>query len=310
MKHPTAWNFGKNGAGLRFLSVLLVCLLITAALPVRSTAEDAEQPTFCGFEEHTHTEECFERTLICGETESETHTHTEECYETVTICGYEAHTHTLECYADKTADVENATIWRSSVSSAHLTGDWRHDLVEIAETQLGYQSSERNYTVEEGRIKRYTRYGDWYGGEECRYCDWCAGFVSFCLFYANIRNVPLSLACGAWVRSLGDAGLYRDAADYTPKAGDLIFFCREDDPERAASHVGIVVGVTEDGIRTIEGNRTRTVAEFRYQRDESTVIGYGVLPENPNRPVQNRALKQQLPPLRRSVPSPDRYLAY
>ena len=64
MKHPTAWNFGKNGAGLRFLSVLLVCLLITAALPARSTAEDAEQPTFCGFEEHTHTEECFERTLI------------------------------------------------------------------------------------------------------------------------------------------------------------------------------------------------------------------------------------------------------
>ena len=310
MKHPTAWNFGKNGAGLRFLSVLLVCLLIAAALPARSTAEDAEQPTFCGFEEHTHTEECFERTLICGETEAETHTHTEECYETATICGYETHTHTLECYADKTADIENATIWRSSVSSAQLTGDWRHDLVEIAETQLGYQSSERNYTVEEGRIKRYTRYGDWYGGEEYRYSDWCAGFVSFCLYYAGVKDVPQSFACEAWVGSLTAAGLYRDARDYTPKPGDIVFFCRETDPQRRAAHVGIVVGVTEDGIRTIEGNRTRTVAEFRYQRDESTVIGYGVLPENPNRPVQNGALKQQLPPLRRSVPSPDRYLAY
>ncbi len=56
--------------------------------------EEDEEETFCGMEEHEHTEDCYEKVLTCGLEECdpvEGHTHTDECYETVTrlICGLE-----------------------------------------------------------------------------------------------------------------------------------------------------------------------------------------------------------------------------
>ncbi len=94
-----------------------------------------EKPTYCGKEEHRHSESCFtqklicekseklipenthteessenEKTLSCGLEESEEHTHTEECYTDVdtlngnqeegkdTVTTVPVHTHTEECY--------------------------------------------------------------------------------------------------------------------------------------------------------------------------------------------------------------------
>ena len=52
----------------------------------------------CGLEEHMHTEECYEKTLACGEEEAEGHTHTDAClYPSELTCGQEeaeAHIHT------------------------------------------------------------------------------------------------------------------------------------------------------------------------------------------------------------------------
>lgn len=53
----------------------------------------------CGLEEHTHTDECYEQTLICGQEESGEHTHTDACYESTLTCGLEEHTHSEECYS-------------------------------------------------------------------------------------------------------------------------------------------------------------------------------------------------------------------
>ena len=59
--------------------------------------------TYCGKEEHTHTEECYESVLICGQEETQTHKHTEECYDTKyeLVCGKEkseGHIHSEGCY--------------------------------------------------------------------------------------------------------------------------------------------------------------------------------------------------------------------
>ncbi|MBR2009785.1 MAG: hypothetical protein IJ936_06650, partial [Peptococcaceae bacterium] len=127
---------------------------------------------------HVHDDSCFEVSLVdaepvCGQT----HEHTYSCYPL--ICTLTEHTHELQCYSDPNADVENRQIWEATMQNVELTGDWCADVVAIAESQLGYTESTRNYQVgADNAIYGYTRYGDWYGSP---YGDWCAMFVSFCL---------------------------------------------------------------------------------------------------------------------------------
>lgn len=61
---------------------------------------DEEGNLICERAEHVHSEDCYteERTLICGQEESEGHQHTEDCYEKRLTCGLEAHTHSASCY--------------------------------------------------------------------------------------------------------------------------------------------------------------------------------------------------------------------
>lgn len=74
---------------------------------LRQTGISATAEAFCGAEEHTHTQECYEKVLICGLEEGETlpteapHEHTDSCYEEklVAACAQEEHTHTDGCYA-------------------------------------------------------------------------------------------------------------------------------------------------------------------------------------------------------------------
>lgn len=57
----------------------------------------------CGKEEHTHDLDCYEKTLVCTQPESDGHHHTDACYRTEThlVCGLEEseeHTHSDDCY--------------------------------------------------------------------------------------------------------------------------------------------------------------------------------------------------------------------
>lgn len=77
--------------------VVVFCTTYALVLP----ALTAEKQTYCGKEEHTHTEDCYKRVLVCGKEEAEAHTHTDACYETrkVLVCGQEeGHVHSDACY--------------------------------------------------------------------------------------------------------------------------------------------------------------------------------------------------------------------
>lgn len=57
----------------------------------------------CGLEEHTHTDKCYKKVLICGKEETDSnegHTHTDDCYKEVKelTCGKEEHKHSTDCY--------------------------------------------------------------------------------------------------------------------------------------------------------------------------------------------------------------------
>ena len=237
----------------------------------------------CGLEEtagHTHGEECYsESVVLTCELEAEEHEHSEACYENQLTCELEEHTHSLACYSDPTADVETAANWEATLPD-ELTGVYAQDVLAIAESQLGYTESIRNYIVSEnGEMQGYTRYGEWYGNP---YGDWCAMFASFCLHYAGVEDFPLEASCSKWVADLTEKELYREAVAYEPQPGDLVFFNQDED--EAVDHVGIVVEmIPADGenpakLRTIEGNSSDSVKYNEYALTDSTIMGYGVLP--------------------------------
>ena len=229
----------------------------------------------CGMEEHTHSEECAgsEETVFCGK---KVHTHEEACRDEngELVCTLEEHTHSLACYSDPNADVETAELWAQTLAVVELTGDWPQVVIAIAQTQLGYTESTKNYMVaEDGEtVKGYTRYGAWYGDP---YADWDAMFVSFCLHYAGVEDVPMGADCGSWATAWADG--FVPAQSHEAAAGDLVFFDRDGDG--AADHVGLVTGVTDSGFTAIEGDAEDAVRLLSYGADDSTILGYVNLPE-------------------------------
>ena len=246
---------------------------------------DEDGTLICEKEEHTHTENCYytEREQICGKEEQEpvpAHHHTEECYKTELACTIPEHTHTVECLIDETADVETETDWESTIPQ-NLTENWAENVVLIAQSQMGYQESRKNFRfADDGTTRKgYTRYGAWYGNE---YGDWCAMFAAFCIRYAGIpaEQMPVNSGCAAWISELKNAGMYVESQTKQPKSGDLVFFDLEQDG--SADHVGIVEKVQESGtLKVAEGNSADMVKENEWATEDAKILGYGLIPENP-----------------------------
>ena len=231
----------------------------------------------CGQEEHTHSKACTavesEETVFCGK---DAHTHGEACRDEngELVCGTEEHTHSLACYADPGADVETAELWEQTFAGVTLTGNWRQDTLAIAETQLGYAESTKNYVVaEDGEtVKGYTRYGAWCGEP---YGDWNVMFLTFCLHYAGVEGVPPDRDCGGWVTSWADA--FEPAQSHTPAVGDLVLFDRDGDG--TADRAGLVAQITDSGFAAMEGDAEDAVRLLTYGADDPGILGYINLPE-------------------------------
>ncbi len=231
----------------------------------------------CGQEEHTHSKACTavesEEPVFCGK---DAHTHGEACRDEngELVCGTEEHTHSLACYADPTADVETAEAWEQTFAGVTLTGNWRQDTLAIAETQLGYAESTKNYVVaEDGEtVKGYTRYGAWC---EEPYGDWNTMFLTFCLHYAGVEGVPSDRDCGGWVTSWADA--FEPAQSHTPAVGDLVLFDRDGDG--TADRAGLVAQITDSGFAAMEGDAEDAVRLLTYGADDPGILGYINLPE-------------------------------
>lgn len=268
---------------------VLICPLPEGGHVHDETCYDEQGELACQQEEgHIHTAECYQArpALVCGmEETSAAHVHTDVCYEELLTCELPEHEHTLPCYSDHEADIETADIWERSVSAVERSDTWAEDVIAIAQSQLSCRESDKNYIVTEtGAQKGITRYGQWYGDA---YGDWCAMFVSFCLNYGGVpeKAIPHESSCPRWQTALTEQKLFRDAAQQTPQAGDIVFFDLDADGE--ADHVGLVesledatrlVGEEEEAyqiLHTIEGNNGDSVQRHTYDLpDDETVLGY------------------------------------
>ena len=261
---------------------------------------DEDGNLICGKEEHTHTDDCYttEKKLVCGKEESKpvkAHHHTDACYKKELVCGLKEHTHTASCYSNESADVETESDWKATIPT--LSGNWAEDVVSVAQSQLGYEESTKNFKLaDDGKTRKgYTRYGEWYGN---KYGDWSAMFASFCLNYAGIpsKTVPVNSGSTAWITELKQQKLYKaanstdaNADNYNPTAGDLVFL--DTDSDGKADHVGIVSETEtkddkEDGkvtsLTAIVGDSDDKVEEKSYKTGSDVVVGYCALPENPD----------------------------
>ena len=170
--------------------------------------------------------------------------------------------------------METAEQWEQTFAGLTLTGDWRQDTLAIAETQLGYAESTKNYVVaEDGEtVKGYTRYGAWCGEP---YGDWNVMFLTFCLHYAGVEDVPPDRDCGGWVTSWADA--FEPAQSHTPAVGDLVLFDRDGDG--TADRAGLVAQITDSGFAAMEGDAEDAVRLLTYGTDDPGILGYINLPE-------------------------------
>ena len=249
----------------RIISCFLVLALLVGtvvSLQLHVTGISMTNEVQCGKEEHTHTEDCYQD----GEL----------------VCGKEEHTHTVDCMSDQSADVETENDWKQTLPE-HLTGTWAEDLVNVAVSQIGYKESTKNFTLSEDGATRkgYTRYGAWYGNE---YGDWDAMFVSFCLYYADIPSTNFIYSAGSqvWKEKLTALEMYQDVSTYAPKKGDVIFLI-ENAESADTDQVGIVESVDESKIAVIQGDTEDSVERQEYARNDSRILGFGVLPENPEK---------------------------
>ena len=257
---------------------------------------DEDGNLICGKEEHTHTDDCYttKKVLICGKKESpkvEAHHHTDKCYEKKLTCKLPEHTHTVECLSNEKADVETASDWEKTLPS-NLSDDTAANVVAVAKSQIGYKESTKNFKLaDDGKTKKgYTRYGDWYGD---KYGDWSAMFASFVYHYAGVskKTVPVNSGAYAWTVDLKKSGLYKTTSDYSPAAGDLVFF--DTDKDGKADQVGVVEKVTDTKITVVEGDYKDEVAENSYKVSDGTITGYCSLPTKEEKKVTTLRSKKQ-----------------
>lgn len=113
----------------------------------------------------------------------------------------------------------------------------REQIIAVAVSEIGYREGTNNAT----------KYGAWYGMNNQ---PWCAMFVSWCARQAGVpMGVIPNLAYVPYIQATYDrqgAWMPRGSG-YSPLPGDLVIFGKND-------HIGIVEGVSNDRLITIEGN--------------------------------------------------------
>ena len=174
----------------------------------------------------------------------------------------------------------------TQLCNVSLTGNQRTDLVNVARSQLGYHEGNNTSQLhgESSGSSNYTEYGYWYGTQVQghsggSYYAWCAYFISWCARQAGIPTSIISNASYACAGS--DNGDFKNLdyyarGSYTPKVGDLVFFCWEGNSS-CWDHVEIVIGVDSSNVTTLGGNTsTNNVKTRSWKLSNSYIRGYGV----------------------------------
>lgn len=158
------------------------------------------------------------------------------------------------------------SVYYQRLKNVALTGDYRRDLLAVAESQIGYvggRSADRLDGSGGGKHTEYYWALSWEGNSEG---DWCSEFASWCARQANIPFDVIHCSPSANPSSFGGTSYaWSDSVfgggSYMPQPGDLMFICHTNElppPTRSMDHTTIVESVSWDGDRVtvtvIDGN--------------------------------------------------------
>ena len=115
-----------------------------------------------------------------------------------------------------------------------------------------------------------------------KYTDsWCATFVSAMAIKTGLTDIiPTECGCGQMIQLFQKLGAWVENDAYRPSAGDVIFYDWDDngvgDDTGWPEHVGIVVSVSGNTIKIIEGNKSDSVSYREIAVNGRYIRGYGV----------------------------------
>ena len=265
---------------------------------------DEDGVTFiCDKFEHTHDDSCYTTTyeLVCGLEEGElveevnpdydpvalfeepvaakpvvvdpvietpVHHHTDACYEEVLVCGLPEHHHTVNCLSDPLDDTQDEDEWLAQTGTT-LSGNWADDLLAVAESQLGYEQSERNFQLDDAdgkTVRHYTRYGNDYGND---YGPWDVMFLSYCLKYADIPQSAIPQ-----VSSVLSLHSQLRSALYNEETGSGYAMDFDGDLPSDAAMPGVVSAVDPDAgtLTVISGDVDGKVAKVTLNASQVTTL--------------------------------------
>ena len=159
-------------------------------------------------------------------------------------------------------------------------------MADFAHTQLG-----------KGGTTYWNYFNDVFNGKASNY-EWCCMFATYCAYKAGLISKTASygtIGNGHYPRTASQRELASRlkakgqlklrSSGYIPKKGDMIFFTSASDKSNTEnySHVGIVYGVKDGKVITVEGNTgtynryTSYVKEKSYDLTADRVAAYGII---------------------------------
>lgn len=154
----------------------------------------------------------------------------------------------------------------------------RQNFVNTAISYLGVvEGSEKHKYI----IDTYNKISPLPQGYKVKYTDsWCATFVSAIAKFCGLLNIiPAECSCPRQIALWQKLGRWQEDDSYTPMMGDIIYYDFDDngvgDNKGISDHVGIVVSVSGNNIKVIEGNKNDSVSYRTIAVNAKYIRGFG-----------------------------------
>jgi hypothetical protein len=138
----------------------------------------------------------------------------------------------------------------------------RQKVVDTAVAWIGCKESDGSHKK---IIDVYNSHKPLARGYAVQYTDaWCATFVSAVAVKLGITSImPTECGCGEMIKLYQNLGRWKEDDSYVPSIGDIIMYDWDDsgkgDCTGEPEHVGIVIKVSSNNIKVIEGNKNDAV---------------------------------------------------
>lgn len=173
---------------------------------------------------------------------------------------------------NSTDNTQQTTVVDNAVPTAAQTdqsNELAQKLVDVAKKEIGYKQDSTGWT----------KYGQWWsekvGDSAFAKAKWSSMFLAWCGNQVGLEDEKYGYyACSDyWITWFKNNNSYHEVKDYTPLAGDMIFF--DYDKDGKSDHNGLVETVNGSKVICIEGNVEGETKECEYELTDETIKGYG-----------------------------------